>query len=114
MQGSNEHAGMIPRTVEQIYHVAQKLQPMGWDYTMSGQFLEIYNESIHDLLGNAADYGKVKHDIHHDKNGKTTVTDIATGKLHIYILKCHFTHSYYSASQYTKSSANHVETSQSQ
>ncbi|KAI8881596.1 C-terminal kinesin [Backusella circina FSU 941] len=81
MQGSSEDAGMIPRTVEQIYNVAQKLKPLGWDYNMTGQFLEIYNESIHDLLGNVADYGKVKHDIHHDKNGKTTVTDITTVQL---------------------------------
>ncbi|RCH92118.1 kinesin-like nuclear fusion protein, partial [Rhizopus stolonifer] len=82
MQGpsspSEETAGMIPRAVNQIYRVAQQLKQLGWHYTMEGQFLEIYNETIHDLLGDAASYGKVKHDIHHEKNGKTTVTDMTT------------------------------------
>jgi hypothetical protein len=85
MQGPNfpneETSGMIPRAVQQIYDVAQQLKQFGWDYTMEGQFLEIYNEAIHDLLGDAAHYGKIKHEIHHEKNGRTTVTDMTSGKL---------------------------------
>jgi kinesin family protein C1 len=84
MQGPNfpneETSGMIPRAVQQIYDVAQQLKQFGWDYTMEGQFLEIYNEAIHDLLGDASHYGKIKHEIHHEKNGKTTVTDMTSGK----------------------------------
>ncbi|SAL99900.1 hypothetical protein [Absidia glauca] len=73
--------GMIPRAVHQIYQVAQRLSDRGWKYTMDGQFLEIYNETIHDLLGDASEYGKKKHDIRHEKNGKTIVTDMTIVQL---------------------------------
>ncbi|KAI9278212.1 P-loop containing nucleoside triphosphate hydrolase protein [Phascolomyces articulosus] len=82
MQGpsgpTSQSSGMIPRAVQQIYEVTQKLSERGWTYTMEGQFLEIYNETVHDLLGDTSNYGKVKHDIRHEKNGKTTVTDMTT------------------------------------
>ncbi|CAO3628246.1 unnamed protein product [Cunninghamella blakesleeana] len=84
MQGSNDkpdNMGMIPRAVHQIYDVAQKLSERGWSYSMEGQFLEIYNETIHDLLGDVSDYGKIKHEIRHEKNGRTIVTDMTTVKL---------------------------------
>lgn len=71
--------GMIPRAVHQIYQVAQRLSERGWKYTMDGQFLEIYNETIHDLLGDVSEYGKKKHDIRHERNGKTVVTDMTIG-----------------------------------
>ncbi|KAI8994557.1 P-loop containing nucleoside triphosphate hydrolase protein [Pilobolus umbonatus] len=70
--------GMIPRAVQQIYDIAQELKSVGWEYSMEGQFMEIYNETIHDLLGDASAYGKIKHDIHHDKHGNTTITDMNT------------------------------------
>lgn len=79
---TEETMGMIPRAVHQIYDVAQELkQTTGWEYAMEGQFLEIYNETIHDLLGETSSYGKLKHEIHHDKNGRTTVTDMTSVKL---------------------------------
>ena len=77
---SEEESGMIPRTVRQIYRSAEKLKEKNWTYEMEGQFLQIYNETIHDLLGNASDFGKMKHEIKHEKNGNTTVTDMTTGK----------------------------------
>lgn len=77
---NEDTSGMIPRAVNQIYDVAQQLKQFGWEYNMEGQFLEIYNEVIHDLLGDTSTYGKIKHEIHHDKHGKTTVTDLTTGK----------------------------------
>ncbi|RKP10895.1 P-loop containing nucleoside triphosphate hydrolase protein [Thamnocephalis sphaerospora] len=45
--------GMIPRAVHQIFATAAQLKEKGWEYEMEGQFVEIYNESVHDLLGNA-------------------------------------------------------------
>ncbi|KAI8141587.1 P-loop containing nucleoside triphosphate hydrolase protein [Fennellomyces sp. T-0311] len=82
MQGpsgpNTESAGMIPRAVQQIYEVTQKLKDRKWTYTMEGQFLEIYNETVHDLLGDTSNYGKIKHEIRHEKNGRTTVTDMST------------------------------------
>ncbi|KAG0169986.1 kinesin-like nuclear fusion protein [Apophysomyces sp. BC1034] len=75
---NKESAGMIPRATQQIYDVAQKLNDRNWNYTMEGQFMEIYNETIHDLLGDASEYGKIKHEIRHEKNGNTTVLDMTT------------------------------------
>ncbi|KAI0796103.1 P-loop containing nucleoside triphosphate hydrolase protein [Abortiporus biennis] len=69
-------AGMIPRAVEQVFEVADELKKKGWEYTMEGQMLEIYNETINDLLGKG-EFDKKKHEIKHDfKSGRTTVTDV--------------------------------------
>ncbi|CAO3686810.1 unnamed protein product [Umbelopsis vinacea] len=75
---SEEESGMIPKTVRQIYKTAEKLKSKNWTYEMEGQFLQIYNETIHDLLGNPTDFGKLKHEIKHEKNGNTIVTDMTT------------------------------------
>jgi len=74
--GSTETtAGMIPRAVEQVFRVAEEMKAKGWEYTMEGQMLEIYNETINDLLGKG-EFDKKKHEIKHDKTGRTTVTDV--------------------------------------
>ncbi|KAJ3089684.1 hypothetical protein HK102_005762 [Quaeritorhiza haematococci] len=82
MEGPNNpddmSMGMIPRAVLQIFETAQSLKDKGWEYTMEAQFLEIYNESIRDLLGN--DDGTKKHDIKHLSTTKTTVTDVTTSE----------------------------------
>ncbi|CAG7969832.1 unnamed protein product [Penicillium salamii] len=74
--------GMIPRAVHQIYETAQGLEEKGWRYTMAGNFVEVYNENINDLLGNPDELDKKKHEIRHDaQRGKTTITDITTVNL---------------------------------
>lgn len=65
--------GMIPRATHQIYETATSLKEKGWTYTMEGSFIEVYNEEIHDLLGNSKDGEKKKHDIRHDDQKKQTV-----------------------------------------
>lgn len=65
--------GMIPRATHQIYETATNLQEKGWTYTMEGSFVEVYNEEIHDLLGNSKDFDKKKHEIRHDEQKKQTV-----------------------------------------
>ncbi|KAG0633007.1 P-loop containing nucleoside triphosphate hydrolase protein [Tuber brumale] len=71
--------GMIPRAVHQIYATAKELEEKGWSYKMEGSFVEVYNENINDLLGQADDFDKKKHEIRHDpKELKTTITDINT------------------------------------
>jgi kinesin family protein C1 len=71
--------GMIPRAVHQIYETAKGLESKGWTYTMEGNFVEVYNENINDLLGKADDLDKKKHEIRHDpKEQKTTITDVET------------------------------------
>ncbi|KAF8185960.1 kinesin-domain-containing protein [Pholiota molesta] len=73
---SNASAGMIPRAVEQVFRVASEMKSRGWEYKLEGQFLEIYNETINDLLGKG-EFDKKKHEIKHDaKTGSTRVTDV--------------------------------------
>ncbi|TCD69102.1 kinesin-like nuclear fusion protein [Steccherinum ochraceum] len=72
---SNSTTGMIPRAVEQVFRVADEMKSKGWEYVMEGQMLEIYNETINDLLGKG-EFDKKKHEIKHDKSGRTTVTDV--------------------------------------
>jgi kinesin family protein C1 len=73
VENFEENAGMIPRAVEQIYTAAEKLAEQGWEYKMDAQFLEIYNETLRDLLSESNE--QKKHEIKHDSSGKTTVTD---------------------------------------
>lgn len=71
--------GMIPRAVHQIYETAQELEDKGWTYKMEGNFVEVYNENLNDLLGDADDLDKKKHEIRHDmQRGKTIITDVNT------------------------------------
>jgi kinesin family protein C1 len=69
--------GMIPRATHQIYQTATELQEKGWTYTMEGSFVEVYNEDIHDLLGESKDFDRKKHEIRHDdKKKQTTITGL--------------------------------------
>ncbi|KAF8606028.1 kinesin-domain-containing protein [Ceratobasidium sp. AG-I] len=77
MEGGNtdKTRGMITRAVQQMFRVAEELAPRGWEYKMDGQFLEIYNETINDLLG-TGEIDKKKHEVKHEKGGRTSVTDV--------------------------------------
>lgn len=45
-----ENAGLIPRAIDMIFKVSGQLKDRGWKYQMEGQFLEVYNEVVCDLL----------------------------------------------------------------
>ncbi|KAJ7113890.1 P-loop containing nucleoside triphosphate hydrolase protein [Mycena epipterygia] len=82
--GTEETQGMIPRAVAQVFRVAEELKDKGWTYTMEGQFLEIYNETITDLLSPAPSSSEPprKHEIHHHPTTHlTTVSDVLTPAL---------------------------------
>eukprot|EP01111_Echinosteliopsis_oligospora_P006308 TRINITY_DN20388_c0_g1_i1.p1 TRINITY_DN20388_c0_g1~~TRINITY_DN20388_c0_g1_i1.p1 ORF type:complete len:565 (+),score=107.70 TRINITY_DN20388_c0_g1_i1:69-1697(+) len=74
----DENRGMIPRTVEQIFSSAIALESKGWKYEMEAFFIEIYNETIRDLLSKN---GEAKHEIKHTENGITYVSGITTVKV---------------------------------
>ncbi|KAJ3031084.1 kinesin-like nuclear fusion protein, partial [Rhizophlyctis rosea] len=92
--------GMIPRTVQQIFDTAEALKEKGWEYSMEGTFLEIYNEVVRDLLeerdekagkvewgagggvGGGRGAGEKKYEIRHLPGGRTVVEEavVATVK----------------------------------
>lgn len=76
MEGAQdeENAGLIPRAIDMIFKVSGQLKDRGWKYQMEGQFLEVYNEVINDLLGNGQ-FDTKKHEIKLDKDGKISVTE---------------------------------------
>lgn len=75
--GTESNTGMIPRAVQQIYSSCQSLEEKGWTYTMEASFLEIYNESLRDLLASGATDGK-KLNIRHDEATHSTTVENAT------------------------------------
>ncbi|CCE63052.1 hypothetical protein TPHA_0D04190 [Tetrapisispora phaffii CBS 4417] len=69
----NEKDGIIMQTIEYIVHFAGNLHKLGWEYELEVEFIEIYNETIRDLLNPEA---KHQHVIRHDdKKGTTEVTN---------------------------------------
>jgi kinesin family protein C1 len=76
-----ETRGMIPRAVEQIFTSADSLKDKGWTYEMEVMYLEIYNETIRDLLipNPSKVKEEIKYEIKHDQKGVTTVTNVTTG-----------------------------------
>ncbi|KAI5605657.1 hypothetical protein POPTR_001G416300v4 [Populus trichocarpa] len=80
--GNLEQKGLIPRSLEQIFQTRQSLQSQGWKYEMQVSMLEIYNETIRDLLStkdsSRTEYGSngKQYTIKHDANGNTHVSDL--------------------------------------
>ena len=66
MQGSKdpESWGLIPRALTKILDVSRSMQAQGWSWTLQASFLEIYNESLRDLLhsGGPAPSYAIKHE----------------------------------------------------
>lgn len=52
MDGADEKAGIIPRTVKLLFDSTKNAEILGWKYTIKASFLEIYNEVLYDLLSN--------------------------------------------------------------
>uniref|UniRef100_A0A7C9E402 Kinesin-like protein n=1 Tax=Opuntia streptacantha TaxID=393608 RepID=A0A7C9E402_OPUST len=80
--GDSDNKGLIPRSLEQIFETRQSLQSQGWKYELQVSMLEIYNETIRDLLftnksssveNNSS--GK-QYTIKHDAQGNTYVSDL--------------------------------------
>ncbi|KAL0485829.1 kinesin family protein [Acrasis kona] len=76
-----DQRGMIPRSVEQIFECANTKSERGWKYTVEASFLEIYNESIRDLLvknasNNPLEADNTKYEIKHDNQGNTNVSNL--------------------------------------
>ncbi|KAK8626512.1 hypothetical protein V6N13_134155 [Hibiscus sabdariffa] len=81
--GQLDEKGLIPRSLEQIFQTTQALQRQGWRYEMQVSMLEIYNETIRDLISINWDSSRTENGvagkqymIKHDANGNTQVSDL--------------------------------------
>merc|ERR1719330_2114271 len=77
MQGSGngQMRGIIPRAIEQVGQYKNELERDGWEYDMQVSFIEIYNETIRDLLRDEAN-PNAKHEIKINPDGRRFISDI--------------------------------------
>lgn len=77
-QSDEQLLGMIPRAVLQIFSTAQSLKKdKRWEFNFEASYLEIYNETIQDLLTSNPGENDSKLEIRHLPNStKTIVTDL--------------------------------------
>ncbi|XP_024381679.1 kinesin-like protein KIN-14N [Physcomitrium patens] len=73
-----DEGGVIPRSLEQVFESSQALIAQGWKFCMQASMLEIYNETIRDLLAKGPVNGDVKqmYVVKHDPSGNTSVSDL--------------------------------------
>lgn len=76
MLGNHENPGMIPRAMHQVFDCSKKLEVQGWSFAMQASMLEIYNEDYKDLLAKKKSAEGKKHNVVHDANGVTNVSDL--------------------------------------
>merc|ERR1711937_566019 len=77
MQGSGvgQMRGIIPRAIEQVGEYKEQLIQDGWQYSMQVSFVEIYNETIRDLL-REDEVSELKHEVKVTPEGRRYVSDI--------------------------------------
>nr|ADJ19048.1 testis kinesin-like protein KIFC1 [Eriocheir sinensis] len=75
---SDELEGVITRTVRNIFTSMKELEEKGWTYKVEASFLEIYNETIRDLLVSSKDAKNLVYDVKlvDNKKNDTYVTNL--------------------------------------
>ncbi|XP_069054349.1 kinesin-like protein KIFC1 [Lepisosteus oculatus] len=80
MEGGQEETswGVIPRAVQQIFLTAEGLRDEGWEYTFVASFVEIYNETLRDLLYKGKSTKRPEYEIKKSSStGEVTVTNLS-------------------------------------
>jgi kinesin family protein C1 len=67
--------GIIPRAIEQVGRYKLQLEAKGWEYAMEVSFIEIYNETVRDLLRDDP-VDDARHEIRRDADGMTYVSEV--------------------------------------
>lgn len=73
--------GVIPRAVQQIFRAAEKLATQGWEFTFTASFVEIYNETLRDLLYTGKASKRPEHEIRKSSNNEVTITNLTYEKV---------------------------------
>ncbi|KAM4631456.1 kinesin-like protein KIFC1 [Polymixia lowei] len=77
----DETRGVIPRAVQQVFKAAQKLTEQGWKFSFTASFVEIYNETLRDLLYTGKANKRPEHEIRKSANNDITVTNLTYQKV---------------------------------
>mmetsp|Transcript_130331 Transcript_130331/g.225287 ORF Transcript_130331/g.225287 Transcript_130331/m.225287 type:complete len:763 (-) Transcript_130331:146-2434(-) len=80
MQGANTPTGwgVIPRSLSQILGAVQEQRSQGWRWTLQASFMEVYNESIRDLLDDGSTGNPQRHKIINNKEYGKLVTNMTS------------------------------------
>ena len=70
MEGSPSNPGVSPRAVSELFALVDSMSAE-WSYTVTFSMLEIYNETIRDLLDSSKDREKKKLDVRQTPEGNT-------------------------------------------
>ncbi|CAK6971642.1 carboxy-terminal kinesin 2-like [Scomber scombrus] len=73
--------GVIPRAVQQIFKAAEKLEAQGWEFTFTASFVEIYNETLRDLLYTGKASKRPEHEIRKSTNNEISITNLTYEKV---------------------------------
>lgn len=73
VHGNEDLEGMIPRTVKHIFKAMEALKDKGWNYKLEASFLEIYNETIRDLLATPKEAKSLTYEIKLQDNKKNDI-----------------------------------------
>ncbi|XP_037650566.1 kinesin-like protein KIFC1 [Sebastes umbrosus] len=77
----DECRGVIPRAVKQIFRAAEKLGAQGWEFSFTASFVEIYNETLRDLLYTGKASKRPEHEIRKATNNEVTITNLTYEKV---------------------------------
>ncbi|XP_056144919.1 carboxy-terminal kinesin 2-like [Lampris incognitus] len=78
MEGGDleETRGVIPRAMQQVFRASKMLGEQGWEFSFTVSFLEIYNETLRDLLYTGMASKRPELDMHKSTSNEVTVTNI--------------------------------------
>ncbi|KAM6899616.1 kinesin-like protein KIFC1 [Xenentodon cancila] len=73
--------GVIPRAVQQLFRASEKLGAQGWEFNFTASFVEIYNETLRDLLYTGKANKRPEHEIRKTASNEVTITNLTYEKV---------------------------------